>query len=101
MDLLKIKKSPLQQYMLTGAVFALNFFCAAELFFNSGQIVEPISVVGGIFLFGLLSIHMMKRRRTIDIKKPQFGIEMLRRIVDVHVIVTLLLYLTITMGHWL
>lgn len=99
MGTLNFKTSASKTSMMTASIFGLNFFCLNELIFDSRQAISGISIVGGVIVFAIISIYLVKKKNSHLLSKYK-NLKSLDIFFNVHVVVTLLLYFFITFDYW-
>ena len=102
MGFFKLKISYLKKSMMTAAIFAMNFFCIYELIFDSAQTINEVSIIGGVIVFTIISVYLVVKKKKFnmydkDEYKYTAGLDIF---FNIHVTVTILVYLYIIFNFW-
>lgn len=100
MKFLKLRTSAVKKSMMTASIFALNFFAMSELILTSSKMISGVSIIGGVIVFGILSIYLVKKKRHPSCDNENKTPLALYIFFKVHVAVTLILYLFIIFSFW-
>lgn len=85
--------------LIIASIFATNFFCASELIFSKGNELLSLSIFGGVALFFVVSILLLRfKQKATSCGEKYLGT--LEASFKVHISITWILYLLITINYW-